>query len=260
LNALKESNIHSLWGVQCAVGGSLLEGRDVICVAPTGSGKTLAYVLPTLVRLGDPARSLSSGSSSASEKNASEKTGKGKTGKGSSSRNENNDDQMEQNEGGQGIRALIVVPTHDLAVQIEGVVKAVTRKRGWRCLVLSKATEKAICESSPGASEPVNEDDEALAESGEKNEDGDGDEALAESGEKDEDGEGDEEKDEDEEEEEEREEEKERKKGKAKKEVKGKGKQSGKKDNGGRLGIDILISTPERLHHLLEEGKISLAS
>jgi ATP-dependent RNA helicase DDX52/ROK1 len=43
------------------------------------------------------------------------------------------------------------------------------------------------------------------------------------------------------------------------KEVKGKGKQSGKKDNGGRLGIDILISTPERLHHLLEEGKVSLA-
>jgi ATP-dependent RNA helicase DDX52/ROK1 len=232
------------------VGGSLLEGRDVICVAPTGSGKTLAYVLPTLVRLGDPARTLAS---SASEKDVSEKrdgektgkgkTGKGKTGKGSSSRSEKGDELEKQDGGeGQGIRALIVVPTHDLAVQIEGVVKAVTRKRGWRCLVLSKATEKAICESSPGASDVVDEDDEALAESGEK----------------DEDGEGDQEKDEDEEEEEEREEEKEVK-GKAKKEVKGKGKNSGKKDNGGRLGIDILISTPERLHHLLEEGKISLA-
>jgi ATP-dependent RNA helicase DDX52/ROK1 len=250
LNALKESNIHSLWGVQCAVGGSLLEGRDVICVAPTGSGKTLAYVLPTLVRLGDPARTLASSGTekNVSEKRDGEKTGKGKTGKektGSSSRNEKNGDQIETQGGGggQGIRALIVVPTHDLAVQIEGVVKAVTRKRGWRCLVLSKATEKAICESSPGASDVVDEDDEALAESGEK----------------DEDGEGDQEKDEDEEEEEEREEEKEVK-GKAKKEVKGKGKNSGKKDNGGRLGIDILISTPERLHHLLEEGKISLAS
>jgi ATP-dependent RNA helicase DDX52/ROK1 len=228
------------------VGGSLLEGRDVICVAPTGSGKTLAYVLPTLVRLGDPARTLAS---SGTENNVSEKrdgektgkgkTGKGKTGKGSSSRSEKGDELEKQDGGeGQGIRALIVVPTHDLAVQIEGVVKAVTRKRGWRCLVLSKATEKAICESSPGASEPVDEDVEVLAESGET----------------DEDGEGDEEKDEDEEEE------NERKKGKAKKEVKGKGKNSGKKDNGGRLGIDILISTPERLHHLLEEGKISLAS
>jgi ATP-dependent RNA helicase DDX52/ROK1 len=231
------------------VGGSLLEGRDVICVAPTGSGKTLAYVLPTLVRLGDPARTLSSSASekkNASEKNVSEKTGKGETGKGSSSRSEKGDQVEKQGEGeGQGIRALLVVPTHDLAVQIEGVVKAVTRKRGWRCLVLSKATEKAICESSPGASEAVDEDDEVLAESGEKNESGDEDE------EKDE--------DEEEEEEEEREEEKEVK-GKAKKEVKGKGKKSGEKDNGGRLGIDILISTPERLHHLLEEGKISLAS
>jgi ATP-dependent RNA helicase DDX52/ROK1 len=239
------------------VGGSLLEGRDVICVAPTGSGKTLAYVLPTLVRLGDPARTLSSSASEkiGSGKRDSEKTGQGKTGKelhgkgkagkGSSSRIKKADDTEEEGGDGSGIRALIVVPTHDLAVQIEGVVKAVTRKRGWRCLVLSKATEKAICESSPGASEAVDEDDEVLAESGEKNESGDEDE------EKDE--------DEEEEEEEEREEEKEVK-GKAKKEVKGKGKKSGEKDNGGRLGIDILISTPERLHHLLEEGKISLAS
>ena len=212
------------------MGGSLLEGRDVICVAPTGSGKTLAYVLPTLVRLGDPARTLTSASSSASEKTV-QKTGKGKTGKGSSSRNDRNVNQTEKEGEGQGIRALIIVPTHDLAVQIEGVVKAVTRKRGWRCLVLSKATEKAICESSPGsgeASEATAEDNEA--ESGDEEE-----------------GEEDEDKDEDENEEEEK-----GKKG-------GKGQKPRKKTNG-KLGIDILISTPERLHHLLEEGKISLAS
>jgi ATP-dependent RNA helicase DDX52/ROK1 len=241
LNALKESNIHSLWGVQCAVGGSLLEGRDVICVAPTGSGKTLAYVLPTLVRLGDPARTLSSSASekkNASEKNVSEKTGKGETGKGSSSRSEKGDQVEKQGEGeGQGIRALIVVPTHDLAVQIEGVVKAVTRKRGWRCLVLSKATEKAICESSPGASEAVAESES---------------EATAEDSEGDEDESGDEDEDEDEDDVEKDEDEDDVEKGK-------KGKNP-RKDNGTRLGIDILISTPERLHHLLEEGKISLAS
>jgi len=171
--------------------------------------------------LGDPARSLSSGSSSASEKVISGKNGKGKPGKGSSSRSEKADDTVKEDGGeGQGIRALIVVPTHDLAVQIEGVVKAVTRKRGWRCLVLSKATEKAICESSPGESEAAAGDDEP--ESGDEDED-----------------------DEDEEDEDEEE---------------VKAKKSGKKDNGGRLGIDILISTPERLHHLLEEGRISLAS
>ena len=152
LRALKDASIQSLWGVQCAVGGCMLQGRDVMCVAPTGSGKTLAYVLPTLVRLGRPAKRLA----------------KGET----------------------GVRAAVVVPTHDLAVQIAGVVKAVTVGRPWRCLVLSKATEVAVCQASPG-------------------EVGGGDPA----------GEG----------------------------------------SSTALGVDILISTPERLHHLLSEGRVSLA-
>ncbi|ODO01500.1 ATP-dependent RNA helicase ROK1 [Cryptococcus amylolentus CBS 6273] len=136
LSALASANIHSLWGVQCAVGGCLLEDRDTLCVAPTGSGKTLSYVLPTVVKLREPSRNL------------------------------------KDKEEGKGIRSLILVPTHDLAVQIQGVVKAVTRGRHWRTLVLSKATEKAIWES---------------------------------------------------------------------------------------LGIDILIATPERLHHLINSKKVSLA-
>lgn len=161
-------------------------------MAPTGSGKTLAYVLPTLVRLGDPARSFSE-SSAARSSSASEKRDKGKKG----IRAEEEDTEEREEGEGKGIRALIVVPTHDLAVQIEGVVKAVTRKRGWRCIVLSKATEKAVCESSPrsggGKVESVDEEEDVTG-----------------------------------------------------------------KTSGG-LGIDILIATPERLHHLLEEGKISLA-
>jgi ATP-dependent RNA helicase DDX52/ROK1 len=212
LNALKESNIHSLWGVQCAVGGALLEGRDVICVAPTGSGKTLAYVLPTLVRLGDPTRSLSA-SSTVGEKSAgveSPSTGTGEKNRKRKASKKEQEVQVEREaesreREGQGIRALIVVPTHDLAVQIEGVAKAVTRKRGWRVMVLSKATEKAVCESSPGTGEAVVEDSDVDDE----------------------------------------EEEKEEKNG------------GGSK---GSLGIDILISTPERLHHLLESGKLSLSS
>jgi ATP-dependent RNA helicase DDX52/ROK1 len=215
LNALKESNIHSLWGVQCAVGGALLERRDVICVAPTGSGKTLAYVLPTLVRLGDPTRSLSAsstvGEKSVGVESTSTGTGEKNRKRKASKKEEEVEQEPEKDEReGQGIRALIVVPTHDLAVQIEGVVKAVTRKRGWRVMVLSKATEKAVCDSSPGSGE-------AAAENKDRSDAEDGDD----------------------------EEEKEDKN------------EGGSK---GSLGIDILISTPERLHHLLESGKLSLSS
>ncbi|ORY26051.1 P-loop containing nucleoside triphosphate hydrolase protein [Naematelia encephala] len=170
LNSLRKAGIRSLWGVQCAVGGSLLEGRDTMCIAPTGSGKTMAYVLPTLVRLQHPSRLL-----------------KGK-------------------EEGAGIRSIILVPTYDLAVQIETVVKAVTSERPWRCLVLTKATEVSICESSPGPN-------------GARGTDSDG---------------------EDEEHEEESEAE-------------------GNASKGPTLGLDILIATPERLHHLLQEGRISLS-
>lgn len=139
-----------------------------MCVAPTGSGKTLAYVLPTLIRLRDPARTL----------------------KGTK-------------DAGRGIRGLMVVPTHDLAVQIEGVIKAVTRGRAWRVMVLTKATQKAVCQSSPG---------ERFALSG----DGSDDELEKEL--------------------------------------------DGKDDVGvSPLGVDILIATPERLHHLIEEGQLSLA-
>ncbi|GMK56453.1 hypothetical protein CspeluHIS016_0302930 [Cutaneotrichosporon spelunceum] len=162
LRALNESNIHGLWGVQCAVSGSLLAGHDTMCIAPTGSGKTLSYLLPTLVQLRQPARKMG--------------------------------------DEGKGIRALVVVPTHDLAVQIHGVLKAITAGQKWRCMVLSKATQKAVCESAPGHNSDSGTEDEG--------EEGEEDEHEAEGG----------------------------------------------------LGIDVLVATPERLHHLLDAGRISLAS
>lgn len=157
LRNLASTNIRSLWGVQCAVAGSLLDGQDTMCVAPTGSGKTLAYLLPLLVALKTPSRKM--------------------------------DDKDK------GVRSLIVVPTHDLAVQIHQVLSAILPPK-WRALVLSKATQKAVCESAPGPKFGKIESDD------------------------------------DDEEEEERE---------------------------GNLGIDFLIATPERLHHLLDEGLVSLA-
>lgn len=158
LRNLASANIRSLWGVQCAVAGSLLAGQDTMCVAPTGSGKTLAYLLPLLVALQTPSRKMA--------------------------------------DKDQGVRALVVVPTHDLAVQIHQVLSAVLPPK-WRALVLSKATQKAVCESAPGPkfgktdSDDVSDDEDA--------------------------------------------------------------------DREGILGIDFLIATPERLHHLIDEGLVSLA-
>lgn len=133
----------------------------MLCVAPTGSGKTLAYVLPTLVALGDPVKR--------------EKGSKG------------------------GVRAVIMVPTHDLGVQIMGVAKAVTAGRGWRIMMLSKATERAVCLSSPG------------------------------------------------------------KKWEGQSGVEGKEVKESAEKGSGILGLDILIATPERLHHLVESEQLSLS-
>ena len=175
LSALRNSNIHSLWGVQCAVGGCILEGRDVLCVAPTGSGKTLSYLLPTLVRLRDPARS----------------------------------------NGAKGVRSLVLVPTHDLAVQIHAVLKTVTRGRAWRALVLTKATERAVCDSAPGKASRKqasgSDDDSQEEDDEEEEEDGDEEESESEDG------------------------------------------------PSAGLGLDVLIATPERLHHLIDSQRLSLA-
>lgn len=169
----------------------MLEGRDTMCVAPTGSGKTLAYVLPTLVKLGDPARNL-----------------RGK-------------------QEGSGVRGVVIVPTHDLAVQIHAVVKAVTRGRAWRCLLLTKATEKAVCESSPGATLPRTDEEDEIAL-----------EAPVEDGQPDEDETEEEDGD-----------------GKAQE-----GSTLGTASSTPPLGIDILVATPERLHFLVDSGQLSLTS
>ena len=210
LDALRASNIHSLWGVQCAVGGCLLDNRDVMCIAPTGSGKTLSYLLPTLVRLEDPAREIRAAADKSDEGEVAE---------------------------WKGIRSIVLVPTHDLAVQIHGVFKAVSAGRKWRGLVLSKATEHAVCESAPERKFKATKRSEESGSESDKNEEDESDD-------------NDEEMDSDAE-----------STGSVNEFANGNesGDDAGEAPSTDALGIDCLIATPERLHHLLEQRLVSLA-
>ena len=147
---LRKDSITQLWGVQGAVSGAFMaeEKRDVLVIAPTGSGKTLSYLLPLALKLDQPCRI------------AFNTHKKGQAG----------------DAGEQGIRSLILVPTHELALQIHGEVQKLLAGSTWRTLLLEKSTESAIITSSQA----------------------------------------------------------------------------------GQLGIDVLVATPERLHAMIEAGRIDM--
>lgn len=147
---LRKNGVTQIWGVQGAVSGAFMskEQRDVLVIAPTGSGKTLSYLLPLVVKLDQPCRT--------------------------SFKAHQEDSNVEVGE--QGIRSIILVPTHELALQIYGEVQTMLFGGSWRALLLEKATEAAVVT----ASQP------------------------------------------------------------------------------NQLGIDVLVATPERLHHLVDQGKIGM--
>lgn len=84
--------------VQSGLIAPALQGRDVLASAPTGSGKTLAFALPLLQRL---------------HEGAAPKTAP------------------------RGARALVLVPTRELAGQVSGVLTQLAHAAGWGARVLT---------------------------------------------------------------------------------------------------------------------------
>lgn len=80
-------------------------------ISPTGTGKTLSYLLPIISKLHSPASSTNSDS-------------------------------------GNGVRAIIVAPTRELAHQINNECQKLALGRKWRIVLLSKATASTLSNKS----------------------------------------------------------------------------------------------------------------
>ncbi|KAK2461709.1 hypothetical protein APHAL10511_006172 [Amanita phalloides] len=87
----------------------LMQGRDLAAISPTGTGKTLTYLLPAFSCLKAP-----SGTST----------------------------------NGNGPRALIIVPTRELAHQIHNECLKLALGRKWKIVLFSKATANTLADKS----------------------------------------------------------------------------------------------------------------
>lgn len=87
------------------------KGRDLVAISPTGTGKTLSYLLPIFSKLSAPSSS-------------------GNT------------------EFGLGARAVIVVPTRELAHQIHNECLKLAQGRKWKLVLLSKATVNSLSDKA----------------------------------------------------------------------------------------------------------------
>jgi ATP-dependent RNA helicase DDX52/ROK1 len=90
-----------------------LQSRDLAAISPTGTGKTLSYLLPMMSALGAPASST-------------------------------------KNDTAAGVRAVVVVPTRELAHQIHNECLKLAEGRKWRIVLFSKATASTMADKKVG--------------------------------------------------------------------------------------------------------------
>jgi ATP-dependent RNA helicase DDX52/ROK1 len=81
----------------------------MVAISPTGTGKTLTYLLPIFAKLRSP---IAAGD-------------------------------YQQNLGS-GLRALVIVPTNELAHQIHNECMKLAQGRKWRIILFSKATANTL--------------------------------------------------------------------------------------------------------------------
>lgn len=111
LSNLSENSYKHPTGIQAHGIPILLEHRDLAAISPTGTGKTLAYLMPIMSALGSPISSM-------------------------------------KNDGGRGVRAVILAPTRELAHQIHNECLKLAAGRKWRAVLFSKATASTLSDKN----------------------------------------------------------------------------------------------------------------
>ncbi|KAG2345265.1 P-loop containing nucleoside triphosphate hydrolase protein [Suillus weaverae] len=111
LSNLSDNSYKHPTGIQAHGIPILLEHRDLAAISPTGTGKTLAYLTPIMSALGSPISSM-------------------------------------KNDGGRGVRAVILAPTRELAHQIHNECRKLAAGRKWRAVLFSKATASTLSDKN----------------------------------------------------------------------------------------------------------------
>ncbi|TDL28901.1 P-loop containing nucleoside triphosphate hydrolase protein [Rickenella mellea] len=111
LSNLSSNNYVNPTGIQAHAVPILLEGRDLAAISPTGTGKTLSYLLPVMSSLGVPMSNS-------------------------------------KHDGSDGVRAVILAPTRELAHQIHNECLKLAEGRKWRIVLFSKATAATLAVKS----------------------------------------------------------------------------------------------------------------